>query len=153
MYPSILIQLINVISFAWVAANSLEEIPWACWRHRRGSSGLGVLPWVVWGLMHTWTGGPWQSRTVCSLGSKIKCSRGLSQVFPDGYPVGSPAKDMQSPATQENAFRHIHKKKWTDAVSQKDEKVAFVWPFPQGSLITIGAPVGAFPVSLVLKSA
>lgn len=39
------------------------------------------------------------------------------------YTLGSPVKDIQLPTINHNYFLKIHKKKWNDAVPQKDEEI------------------------------
>lgn len=91
MYQNILIQLVNAISFAWIAANSLEETPQAFWEARARFIPVSVLCHGRWALsavnnlqMEGGRGKAGQHlRQSWFIRSKIKCLQGLTQVFSD----------------------------------------------------------------------
>lgn len=130
LYQSIFIQLVNAISFAWVAANSLEETPQAFWKARARFVLASVLHHgrrTLTAVSNLLTDGR-SVRKPDNLLDQVQnqvFTRTYPGVFPASYPVGSPGKDVQFPTIYENAFKNIHKKKRNDVVSQKDEKIAF----------------------------
>lgn len=97
MYPNILIQCINIIACAWVAANSLEETLQAFRRTQQGLCCTGdggsqciEGPTKGWGLGEA----EWTLRQNRFIRSKIKCFLGPDQVFSKcNSIIASPGKE------------------------------------------------------------
>lgn len=160
MYQNTLIELVNAVSFAWVAANSSEETPQAFWKARARFIPASVLyldsePPVQW-IIYRW------ARTLAKqdaidragvLGPKASVSVDFPRCFLSKLHSGSPVKEYKSPNVYRSAWK-CHRKKWNYVVSQKDDKnsdksLGLELTFPQVPLVTTEASFHRSALSIV----